>query len=62
MDDEHVAETLNEEQFTTGLGRRWSACAVKRIRLEHTAIRRPPNAGWLKGFAKGSTGATARGG
>jgi DNA invertase Pin-like site-specific DNA recombinase len=45
MEDEHVAETLNEEQFTTGLGRRWSACAVKRIRLEHTAIRRPPNAG-----------------
>jgi hypothetical protein len=45
MEDERLAETLNEEQFTTGHGLRWSASAVKRIRLEHTPTRRPPNAG-----------------
>ena len=45
MADERVAQRLNEEHFTTGHGQCWSASAVKRIRLEHTATRRPPNAG-----------------
>lgn len=45
MDDERVAQKLNEEHFTTGHGRRWSASAVKWIRLEHTSTRRPSNAG-----------------
>ena len=45
MADERVAQRLNEEHFTTGHGQCWRASAVKRIRLEHTATRRPPNAG-----------------
>ncbi len=45
LEDKRMTEILNEEQFTTGLGRRWSVSAVKRMRLNHTTIRRPPNAG-----------------
>jgi uncharacterized protein YoaH (UPF0181 family) len=45
MEDERVAQSLNEEQFTMALERRWSASAVKRIRLEHTSTRRPRIAG-----------------
>ena len=45
MGDEDMAQKLNEEHFTTGHGQRWSAAAVKRIRLACTSIRRAPNAG-----------------
>jgi len=45
MEDARVAQRLNEEDFTTGHAQRWSASAVKRIRLEHTSTRRPPKAG-----------------
>ena len=45
MGGERIAQSLNEEHFTTGHDRRWNAPAVKRIRLEHTSTRRVPNAG-----------------
>ncbi len=42
LPDTAIAQKLNAEHFTTGIGRRWSASAVKRMRIEHTAIRRAP--------------------
>jgi len=42
MRDGTIAQRLNEENFTTGHDRRWTASAVKRMRIEHTSTRRAP--------------------
>ncbi len=45
MADGAMAERLNEEGFVTGRSRRWTAEAVKRMRLMHTTVRRAPTCG-----------------
>ena len=43
MQDAAVAERLNAEKLVTGTLRSWTANSVKKVRLEHTSIRRGPN-------------------
>jgi len=43
MQDQAVAMRLNEEKLVPGTLRPWTANTVKKVRLEHTSIRKSPN-------------------
>ena len=43
MQDKSIAAQLNDEKLATGTHRPWTANTVKKVRLQHTSIRRAPN-------------------